>query len=84
MSFLGESIIIHSPLLLILYGVALALNIVALKIKATGYVLPLLSAAIVAGASAFALLLGAQLLEILAVVLVFLIVNLFGIGRRQV
>ena len=72
---MSESVIIHTPLLLILYGLALALNLFDL-VKRTGFLLPVLSAFIAVGASALALLYGASLYETGTVLLIFILINL--------
>ena len=80
---MAESVIFNSPLLLILYGVALAVAIFELVTKTTGYVLPLLSLAIVVGASIYALLIGASLFEIAIILMVFMLISLAGIRRKK-
>ena len=75
-------VILNSPLLLILYGVALAMVIFELITKTTGYVLPLIAFAIVIGATIYALLIGAGLFEVAIVILVFLLLNMFGARRK--
>ena len=67
-----DSVIFNSPHFLILYGAALALCLFGLK-KRTGAVTLFLSALIVVATSAFAILGGAALFEVAAVVAVFLI-----------
>lgn len=79
---MSEIIILNSPLLLLLYGLALALNLFDL-VKKTGMVLPVLSACLVVGTSAYALLLGAGLYEVATVIIAFLLLNLFRIRREE-
>ena len=79
---MSESVIIHTPLLLILYGLALALNLFDL-VKRTGFLLPVLSAFIAVGASALALLSGASLYETGTVLLIFILVNLQPLRRKK-
>ena len=76
-------VILNNPLLLVLYGLALACMLFELFTKLTGYVLPLIAFAIAVGASIYALILGAQLLEVTIVLLVFLLINLFGARRKS-
>ena len=75
---MSESIIFNSPILLALYGIALVLVVYDLRNR-SGAILPYLSAAIVVATSAYALILGAGLIETAAVMTAFLIVNLAGI-----
>lgn len=78
-----ESVIFTSPFLLILYGIALGLCLFELFTKTTGYVLPLLSCAIVIGTSIYAIILGANLLEVCIVFVVFILLNLAGMRRKK-
>ena len=79
---MSEIVILNSPLLLLLYGLALAVNIFDL-VKKTGGILPVLSACLVVGTSAYALLLGAGFYEVATVILAFLLLNLFRIRREE-
>ena len=79
---MNESVILGNPLLLVLYGLALAISVYD-KWKPTGIILPVLSALIVVGTSAYAILLGASLFETAAAVMVFLFVQLIGLGRDE-
>ena len=72
---MSESVILQSPLFLLIYGLALAVNLFGLMKKA-GFVWLILSALLVITASAFALLAGAGLYEIVTVLLIFLLINL--------
>ena len=72
---MSESVIFQSPLFLLIYGIALAVNLLGLTKKA-GFVWLILSALLVIAASAFALLAGAGLYEIVTVLLIFLLINL--------
>ena len=74
-------VILNNPLLLVLYGVALALVLFELFTKLTGYILPLIAFALVVGTTIYAVILGAELLEVAIFVLVFLLINLFGARR---
>ena len=76
-------VIFVNPLLLCLYGLALALVLFELFSKTTGYVLPLIALAIVIGTTIYALLLGAGLFEVIIILLVFLLINLFGARRKK-
>ena len=75
-------IIINSPLILVLYGIALALVLFELFTKLTGYVLPLIAFMIVIGTTIYSLLIGAQLFEVAIYVMIFLLLNLFGARRK--
>ena len=77
-----DSVIFNSPLLLILYGIALALALIELKIKATGFAMPLISFAIAVGTSIYAVLLGAPLFEVAIPLVILLLLNLFGARRK--
>lgn len=70
-----ESVIFNSYLLLAGYGAAAFLCVFSL-IKPSGYIIPVLSAILVAATTAAALLSGAGLLEVSLVLLVFLALNL--------
>ena len=75
-------VILNTPLLLVLYGLALVLVLFELFSKLTGYVLPIIAFVIVVGTTIYALLLGAQLLEVAIFVTIFLLINLFGARRK--
>ncbi len=75
---MSESVIFNSPILLALYGIALVLIVYDLRNR-TGAVLPYLSAAIVLGTSAYALIIGASLFETAAVICIFILINLYKI-----
>ena len=72
---MSESVIFNSSLILMLYGLALAIDLIGL-IKKTGLFLPVLSGFIVVGTTAYALLNGAGLYEAAFVILIFLLINL--------
>ncbi len=76
-----ESIIFSTPLLLILYGVALFLSIFDLFRRASGYLFSILSALLFTGATCYALLLGASYEEAGLVTLVFLALHLAAHAR---
>ena len=76
-------VVFNHPLILVLYGIALALALFELFSKLTGYVLPIISFAIVVGASIYGLLVGAGLLEIAIYLAIFLLINLYGARRRE-
>ena len=78
-----QSVILTSPLLLCLYGLALALVIIELVHKATGFVLPLLGFVVVVAATTYAVLLGASLYEAAIPVMGFLLLSLLGIRRKR-
>ena len=75
---MSESIIFNSPILLALYGIALVLVVYDLRNR-SGAILPYLSAAIVMGTSAYALIIGASLFETAAVICIFILINLYKI-----
>ena len=79
---MNESMILSSPLILCLYGVALAMCAVGLFIKRSA-VLLFVSALIAAGTSVYALLSGASYYETAAAVGVFLLLNLAGNGSKK-
>lgn len=80
---MASSVIFNSPILLVLYGLALAIALFELVNRSTGFVLPIVSLAIVIGTSIYAILLGATLFEIAIIVLVFLLLSLIGIRRKR-
>lgn len=71
-----EIVILQSVPALILYGIALFLNIFDLIFKKTRGVLTLVSAAVCVAATACALLMGVSLFACAAVLLVFLLLNM--------
>lgn len=71
-----KSVILGSPVLLILYGLALLLCIFDLIRRASGYLFPILSALIFVGATVYAFLLGAGYEELGLVTLIFLALNI--------
>ena len=71
-------IILNTPILIILYGIAFFFCVYDLIKKATGYVFPLLSAGIFVCASVYAFLLGAGFAEVAAVALLFLLLHLIS------
>ena len=79
---MSESVIFNSPILLVLYGIALALVLFNLKNR-TGAVLTYVSAALVVGTSAYAILLGASLWETAIVIVIFLLINVFKVGESK-
>lgn len=74
---MSESVIFSSPILLALYGIALAITLFE-KWKRTGAMLMWTAAIITMTAAGLSLIMGADLVEIAAVIVVFLIVNLAG------
>ena len=71
-----ESVILQTPLALVLYGIALALCLFDRHYKATGGVATLISTALAMGATVYAILLGASLVECATVLMVFLLANM--------
>ena len=72
-----HSIIFTSPLLMILYGVALAITLFEKRMR-TGAVLPWIAAILVMTASGLMLILGASLMETASAIVLFLIISLIG------
>lgn len=79
-----DSVILVTPLLLILFGAALVLALAG-SIGRTGYVLPAISAAVSVAAVTVSLLYGADMREVLVMILVLLAVHLpaFTSGRKD-
>ena len=75
---MGESVILNTPLLLLLFGGGLGLNLFDRRYRGSHGWMTLLSALAVVAACACALLLGAGLGEAVTVLLVFLCLNLEG------
>lgn len=76
-----ESVILTTPLLVVLYAVALIFGLIGLK-KQAGMVAPSLSVILCLLTSGYALLKGASLFEVAIVLLVFLAVNLLIFMRK--
>jgi len=76
-----ESIILSSPLLAVLYAIALIFSIAGLK-KPSGAILPSVSIVICLLTTGYAILKGASIFEIAIVLLVFLAVNLLIFTRK--
>ena len=72
-----HSIIFTSPLLMILYGVALVITLLEKRMR-TGAVLPWIAAILVMTASGLMLILGASLMETASAIVLFLIISLIG------
>ena len=73
---MNESVILQTPLALVLFGIALALCLFDRHYKATGGVVTLISTALAVGATVYALLMGASLVECATVLMVFLLANM--------
>lgn len=80
---MSESVILVSPLLIALYGLALVLTLVEKRLR-TGGVLPWAAAILVMVTAGLSLVMGASLRETAAVIVLFIIVNLTGLkeGKR--
>lgn len=80
---MSESVILVSPLLIALYGLALVLTLVEKRLR-TGSVLPWVAAILVMVTAGLSLVMGASLRETAAVIVLFIIVNLTGLkeGKR--
>lgn len=70
------SVILSTPILILLYGAALLLCVYDLIRRATGYVFPLISALLFAAATVLSVCLGAGLAEVGGAALIFLALNL--------
>ena len=79
---MSESVIFNSPILLVLYGISLALVLFNMKNRA-GAVLTYVSAALTVCSSAYALLLGANLWETAIVIVIFLLINVIKVGESK-
>lgn len=75
---MAGSVILNTPVLLLLFGGGLGLNLFDRHYRASRGWMTLLSALAVAAACAYALLLGAGLGETVTILLVFLCLNLEG------
>lgn len=71
-----ESVILQTPLVLVLYGVALSLCLFDRHYKATKGILTMVSTAATIGATVYAILMGASLVECATVLMVFLLANM--------
>lgn len=71
-----ESVILQSPLTLLLYGTALFLNLFDLYYQASKGLLTILSAGICITAAVCSIVIGASLWECATVILVFLLLNM--------
>lgn len=71
-----ESVILQSPLTLLLYGTALFLNLFDLYYQASKGLLNILSAGICIAATVCSIVIGASLRECATVILVFLLLNM--------
>ena len=71
-----DSVILQAPLALVLYGIALALCLFDRHYKATGGIATMISTALAVGATVYALVMGATLVECATVLMVFLLANM--------
>lgn len=71
-----DSVILQSPLALIVYGAALFLNLFDRHYRTGKGWMMIVSAFLAVGATAYALVIGASLRECAAVLLVFLLLNM--------
>lgn len=76
---MSESVIFNSPLIVVCYGIALALSLIGLIYKDMGRVLAVVSAIAVVGTTVYALLLGAALSEAAIIIIIFLLIELAGV-----
>lgn len=75
---MAESIILNSPVLLLLFGAALFLCLFDKQRRATRGWFSVISAILAVGSAVYALILGAGTGEVLTVLLLFLCLNLEG------
>lgn len=75
-------VIARLPLALVLYGGALFLCLFDRRYKSTGWVFPLLSAALCLAATAYSLVMGSSVWECAVVLLVFLLLNV-GVKEKE-
>lgn len=73
---MGESVILQLPLALVLYGIALFLNLFERRYRATKGIFIIVAAVIAIAATAYSLIMGAGLWEGTTVLLVFLLLNM--------
>ena len=71
-----DSVILQTPLALVLYGIALALCLFDRHYKATGGVATLVSTALAVVATVYALLMGAPLTECATVLMIFMLATM--------
>ncbi len=71
-----ESVILQTPLALVLYGIALALCLFDRHYKATGGVATLISTALAVAATVYALLMGTPLVECATMLMIFMLTNM--------
>ena len=79
---MSESVILVSPLLIALYGLALVLTLIEKRLR-TGSVLPWAAAILVMVTAGLSLVMGASLRETAAVIVLFIIVNLTGLKEGK-
>ena len=72
---MSESVIFNSPILIVLYGIALAVTLFE-KVNRTGAVSAWIAAMLVVGASTLSVIMGASLVETAAIIVLFIIINL--------
>ncbi len=73
---MGESVILQLPLALVLYSIALFLNLFERHYQATKGIFVIVAAVISIAATAYSLIMGAGLWEGATVLLVFLLLNM--------
>lgn len=71
-----NSVILQTPLALVLYGIALALCLFDRHYRSTGGVATMISTALAVGATVYAIALGTSLAECAVVLMVFLLANM--------
>lgn len=71
-----DSVILQTPLALVLYGIALALCLFDRHYKASNGILTVVSTALAVASTVYALLMGAPLVECATVLMVFMLANM--------
>ena len=71
-----NSVILQTPLAMVLYGIAIGLCLFDRHYKATGGILTLVSAGFAMSATVYAIALGAPLVECATVLMVFLLASM--------
>ena len=71
-----ESVILQTPIAMLLYGIALALCLFDRHYKATDGVLTLVSTAVAVVATVYALLMGTPMVECATVLMAFMLLNM--------
>ncbi len=78
-----ESVILATPILLLGYGLALSLDLLTLRLKRAGFLIPMLATLLAVVSTAGAALHGAGYGEMAAALLVFLCLNITVYGGED-